>query len=362
MQQTSRRSFLVTGSAASVAALAGCLGNDERDENAPDSDELDWPDWDPANPEWPQPARDVMEAGFSQGDESDLEALETREEPAYGDPPQTPPEDESEFLDPDPIQVSIVPTIDGAAFPDTFEPIAENMEAETGRDVEYVVMNDSAALMEAMRAEQVHWALFDGGSTVQAVNVSGAVPAALGISDDGFGYRFYYIAQKDNTSIHTIDDMRGETVAHGGRTSNSSHLAPKAFMPDQGIVPGEDYEIENTGGHDNVVNGVGLGDYEVGVMASSVFDAMAGADQIDPDDFKIVYGSRLMVAGGGFSHRYNLDPELVADCKRAFTEYDYSGTTIEEEFRLSSFTEIDYATHMDTFIRVAEQNDIDLEL
>ena len=164
LKQVSRRNLLVGASSLGTLTLAGCTGSDDgndggegstgsSDGNNGDNDSSNengdegqqFPDWDPNNPEFPQPLRTLLletaemldrNWGFEQGSTKDLNSLPERNKPAHGDPPRKVPDDESELIVPDPLVMTVMPDIQGAAFPDTFTEVVENIEAETGLNVE----------------------------------------------------------------------------------------------------------------------------------------------------------------------------------------------------------------------------------
>jgi len=377
---------ITSGLAAGVAGCAG-EGNDSSGEEADSSGEnsdsstdgeemegtTEFPDWDPSNPEFPQPLEvlqvDTAEMldrnwGYGQGSTRELKNLPELKEPAYGDPPKSVPDSEGEIISPDTLLVSIMPTVDGAAYPDTFLPIAQNIESETDVTVEYQVLNSVAAMIEAMRSEQIHLGHFNGGAVPFAVNISSGRPLAMGLFGEGqgsvdpWGYRMYTVTQIDNEDINAVEDLEGKTVAHTDQNSNSGHLAPQVFIPEAGgIAPGEDYEIKFSGGHDNSLRAIPLGDYDAANIASPVVNRMVDAGEIEYSDYKVIYASKLMpTLGTPAVYRHNLDPDIVEGVKRAYLEYDYADTTIEEEMGINYFIEFpDYATVADVFLKIHKQ-------
>lgn len=356
-------------------ALAGCT--DESDGEAggeldgdggaqgsvdgSDVDDDQFEEFDPSNEDswYPQLTSTYVEHGFETGHIEELDTqFEERDEPHYGNAPLETPEDETEWVDPDVIDFAMTPTEDPAQYEDTMEPLIENMEEETGRDVEYVVLDSYAAVVEAMGAGQLEVAAFSTGPTPYAVNLAGAVPFAIQVGEDEFGYRLWVITQADNDEISSLDDLAGANVAHTEPSSNSGHLAPNAAFTEEGVTPGEDYEVEFSGGHDNSANAIYQGDFDAAPICSTCYTRAAEQSGIELDQIKSVWASAPFPTTS-FSHVYNLHPDLQEGVRNAFLEYDYQDTAIAEEFEgRGTWIEIDYATHFHDILVNHEVNGV----
>ncbi|TYL36151.1 phosphate/phosphite/phosphonate ABC transporter substrate-binding protein [Natronococcus pandeyae] len=359
-EDSSRRRFLVGAGVVGATALAGCTGDDESDGSS-DVSEDDFPDFDPTNPEYPQLGSTLIEHDFELGTTEFLEEMETQDEPRYGNAPPEPPEDESEWIDPDTLVFSYGAGETGQqAYEGTLDPIVENIEEETGKDVQFEILNSYAAQVEAMNAERLHIAAFFPGNTPHGVNLAEAIPLAMPVGEDGtFGYKLWVITQADNDEINSVEDLAGKDVAHTSETSGSGNQAPRAmFEQDFGVVPDEDYEVTYSGGHEQSILAVDNGDYEAGPVASTNFREVAEAGQIDAADIKVVWSSNPFPSGP-FSIRYNLAPDIREGIEAAFFDYDYTGTEMAEEIHGGTFTEVDYATHWDVILTSHEHLGID---
>ncbi len=366
-----RRQYLLGGGVAFTTALAGCLGDDESqpgdDGNGGDGgdggdgtsgdDDPSFPDWDPNDPQFPQLVSTLLADDFHIGTEELLGEMEPRDEPRYGNAPMEPPEDESEWLDPDTLDFSLVPTEDPDAYTDVLEPLIDNIEAETGRDVVVNPLDSYAAQVEAMNAERLHVAGFATGATAFAVNIAGAVPFGIQIADGQFGYRLWVITQADS-DVDSLDDMEGRSVTHVEESSNSGHQAPAALFTAAGVEPGEAYDVSFSGSHENSIRAIAAGDYDAAPIASTVLQRQVDAGHVDADEIKVVWASDPFPTTS-FCHHYKLTPELREGIVAAHLEYDYAGTALDEYFGRDRFAPIDYATHWDVILEIQEQNGVD---
>jgi phosphonate transport system substrate-binding protein len=358
-EKSSRRKFLLGTTATASAAIVGLSGSGAGQETTTTEEgETTGQEFD-----FPVTTDVLLEAGFETGNIKDLEQMEEREEPRYGNPVQETPSDESELIDPDTIAFAVVPTEDPTVYEDTMQPLMDNIAEETGKEVEFFPLNSYAAQVEAMRSERLHVSGFSTGTVPFAVNLAGAVPFSIQVSQEGdFGYRLWAITQGDNDEISSVEDFAGRTIAHTEPTSNSGNLAPRAIFEDQfGIVPGEDYEVEYSGGHQQSSLGVANGDYPAAPVCSTCFSRVADAGQLDPAQIKAVYASRPFPTTG-FSYRYNLTPEIQEGVQAAFLDYDYSDTAIAEEFEgRGTWVGIDYASVWDIILTIQEANNVEYE-
>ena len=402
MRELDRRKVLSGISAVTLASIAGCSGgggsgsgsgsgggsgesggggsgdsggsggggSGGSDDMPAHTDPSTYPEFDPAAPEFPQLLSTLLDAGFETGSLSDLERLQEspRDEPRYGQPVAENPDDESEWLDPDTLEFSLTPTEDPTVYEETLRPLLDNIAEETGKEVNYASLDSYAAQVEAMRSERLHLAGFSTGAVPYAVNIADAVPFSVQIDGSGengsFGYRLFLITQLDNPDIGSLEALAGdpmENVAHADPSSNSGNLAPRALFANEGVVPGEDYEVSYSGGHQQSSLGVANGDYEAAPVCSTCIARVARDDQLDPSQLKVVYASEPFPTTA-FSYVNTLHPDIQEGVRRAFLEYDYQGTSIAEEFEgRGTWVEIDYATVWDIILQIQESLEVEYE-
>ncbi len=370
LDNTNRRKFIKTSGMAVVGtAFAGCLGEDSGDDDvAADDDDTDgdyFDEFDPENPHGslPQTAQTLFDNGFNEGSEEVLQEFEERDEPVHGNAPLDVEETGEDYIDPDTIYYAYGQGEDAVdIYQDAFDPLIENIEEETGRDCEFLTLDDPTAVVEAMRAERLHVSSVGAGTTPYIVNIGGSVPFTMLVDEGTFGYRLWTTAAVDNDNFRSIDDLVGQEVAHTTETSMSGNLAPRGLLPDEeGITPDEDYEVVYSDGHEMSLRGIEAGDYEVGQVASSIFGNMYSAGEIDPEDFRVIWMSDPFPSLPT-GYRYNLEPEIVEGIQAAHFDYDYSGTSIEEELGEQTFIEFDYATHHHPILQVHAELGIEYEV
>jgi len=233
------------------------------------------------------------------------------------------PKDESKWRDPNTLVFTYTPVEDPAVYKDAFYEFQKHLGKVTGKKVIYYTVHSNAAEVEAIRSGRLHIAGFSTGPTGYAVNLGGYVPIAVKGTEKEFqGYNLLTITRKDS-SIKTMDDLKGKTVAHTSASSNSGNLAPRALFPSVGITPDKDYQVKYSGKHDQSIMGVLSGDYDAAPVASDVFQRMIASGRISADDFRILYVSpRFPTSAFGYAH--DLKPELAEKIKEAFSTFRFS--------------------------------------
>jgi phosphonate transport system substrate-binding protein len=135
-------------------------------------------------------------------------------------------------------------------------------------------------------------------------------------------------------------------------------MAPTALFPEHGVVPGEDYEVEFSGSHENSALGVVAGDYDAAPVASEVVDRMAERGLFDPEDVRIIFETDPFPTTS-YGHAHDLHPDLVAKIKEAFLSYDFNGTPLGDEFQVDGFIEINYKDQWAQIRKIQEHNGVE---
>ncbi|WP_019015262.1 phosphate/phosphite/phosphonate ABC transporter substrate-binding protein [Elioraea tepidiphila] len=233
-----------------------------------------------------------------------------------------PPKDPARFRDPSTLVFAYTPVEDPALYASQFRPFMEYLTRCTGKRTVYFPVTSNAAQVEAMRSGRLHIAGFSTGPTAFAVNLAGAVPFAVKGKEDGYeSYRVAVIVRADSP-FRQMSDLKGKRVAHTSATSNSGNLAPRAFFPELGLVPDQDYQVIYSGGHDRSVMGVNSGDYDAAPVASDVFHRMVARGQVRGETFRIIWQSAPFPTSS-FAHAHDLRPDLVEKIKQCFYDFRF---------------------------------------
>lgn len=251
------------------------------------------------------------------------------------------PADQDLWRDPPTLVWAYAPIEDPAVYAELFKPFTRHLATCLDRQIVYYPVESSSAEVKAMRSGRLHFAGFSTGSTVTAVNQAGAVPfAAKAIGEEMRSYRLVALVKADS-SFQSLADLAGKLVAHASPTSNSGNLAPRALFPDEGLVPGVDYDPVMTGGHDRSILGLLSGDYDMAAVASDVLERMQERGLVAPDEVRILYQSPPFPTSS-FVHAHDLDPQLAETLKACFFDFEFPPQLQAEFNGDTNFVPIDY--------------------
>ncbi|MCR9152104.1 MAG: phosphate/phosphite/phosphonate ABC transporter substrate-binding protein [Rhodobacteraceae bacterium] len=271
------------------------------------------------------------------------------------------PTDPAQLLDPDPLIFAYTPVEDPAVYKTAWAPFLDFLAERTGKEIIFFPVQNNAAQIEAMRSGRLHISGFNTGSNPLAVNCAGFRPFTIMASKDGhFGYEMEIITYP-GSGIETVEDIKGGQLAFSSPTSNSGFKAPSAILKgDYDMVAERDFEPVFSGKHDNTILGVANKDYMAGAVANSVMQRMIERDVIEPEQVVSIYKSQTFPTTG-FGVVYNLKPELQEQIRQAFFDFEWEGTTLQEEFSKSGeeqFIEMNYKDFWDVIRKIDAANGV----
>ena len=300
-------------------------------------------------------------AGSAEAQECERGDLDTRFCDTDGDLIADIPTDESQLQDPDTLIFAYTPVEDPAVYETAWADFLTHLEEETGKKVQFFPVQSNAAQIEAMRSGRLHIAGFNTGSNPLAVNCAGFRPFTIMAAPDGsFGYEMEIITYPDS-GIEKPEDLKGKQLAFTAPTSNSGFKAPSAILKaDYGLEPETDFEPVFSGKHDNSVLGVANKDYPAAAIANSVMTRMIERDVVSADQIVSIYKSETFPTTG-YGVVYNLTPELQENIRNAFFNFDWEGTSLQEEFEKNGegqFIEINYQEYWEVIRKIDEANGV----
>ena len=251
-----------------------------------------------------------------------------------GDLVADPPDDETEWLDPETLLFSYVASSDNEGEEERWAPFVEFLSEQTGKPVEYVRLGSIDEQLKALEERRLHVTGFNTGAVPLAVNAHGFVPVCTYGDDDGnFGYRMEIVVAADSP-IEQIEDLQGEEkeVAFTHMSSNSGFRAPMILLlNDYGLSPERDYTWAFSGSHNASIQGLANGRYEIAAVASDMLDRAEADGEVDSDKVRTIYRSeRFPPAALGYV--YELKPEIAEKVRAAFSDFSFSETPLAEEF------------------------------
>ncbi len=271
------------------------------------------------------------------------------------------PSDESQQIDPDTLIFAYTPVEDPAVYKEAWSDFLDFLSEKTGKEIVFFPVQSNAAQIEAMRSGRLHIAGFNTGSNPLAVNCAGFRPFTIMAGEDGsYGYEMEIITHPDS-GIEKVEDIKGGQLAFTSPTSNSGFKAPSAILKsDFNLEAERDFEPVYSGKHDNSILGVANKDYPAASIANSVKARMLARGVVSDDQLVTIYKSQTFpTTGYGVVH--NLKPELQQAIQDAFFEFEWEGTSLEEEFSKNGeaqFIPITYQKEWEVIRKIDAANDV----
>ncbi len=125
-------------------------------------------------------------------------------------------------------------------------------------------------------------------------------------------------------------------------------------------MPERNFEPVFSGKHDNSILGVANKDYMAASIANSVKFRMISRGVISEDQVKTIYTSQTFPTTG-YGTAHNLTPELQDKIRNAFFNFDWEGTSLEEEFSKSNegqFLEMTYQKFWEVIRKIDTANGV----
>lgn len=265
------------------------------------------------------------------------------------------PADPKDWKDPSALVWAYTPVEDPAVYANIFKPLTEHLTSCVGKRIVYYPVQSNSAEIEAMRSGRLHFAGFSTGPTGFAVNLAGAVPfAAKGVGDQVRGYNLVAVV-KASSSYQKLSDLKDKKVAHTSPSSNSGNLAPRVLFPEQGLTADTDYKPLMSGGHDKSLLGVVSGDYDMGAIASDVFERMITRGTVKKEDVRVIYRSPVFPTSS-FAHAHDLKPELAKKLTDCFFSFRFTPEMTKEFNGDDRFLPISYQKDWAVVRDVAEKS------
>jgi phosphonate transport system substrate-binding protein len=259
---------------------------------------------------------------------------------ADGDLVADAPTDPAKQIDPPKLLFSYVPAEDTteSEYKAAFADLMAHVSKATGKPVEYFDAASTDEQLRALRDGKLQITSLNTGNVPVGVCEAGFVPVAgLGDANGSSKYQMEIVVAA-SSSIKTVDDLRGHELTLTVPGSNSGYKAPLVLLKsDFGLLPGRDFGIRYSGGHEQSVRGLADGMYEVIAGPNDVLQREVANGTIKPGQFRSIYKSEDFPTAA-IGYVYNLKPALAAEIRGAILDFDWKGTSMEKEFAKSNQT------------------------
>ena len=220
-----------------------------------------------------------------------------------------------------------------------FKEFSHYLQEKVGKPVDFVPFKNPDAELKAFCDGKLQIAGINTGNIPTAVDQCGFVPFCSLASDKEVAkYQMLIIVPADSP-MQTMEDLRGHELTLTEPGSNSGFKAPLVLLHDENLMPGQDFTIRYSGGHEESIQGIANKTYQAAAVASDVLQRAMAEDPplIKKDQYRVIFKSNDFPTAG-FGYVWNLKPELAAKIKDAFFSFQWKGTGVEREFAASNQT------------------------
>ena len=170
-----------------------------------------------------------------------------------------------------------------------FTPLASYLEKQLGMKVVFTPVTDYPAAVESMVNKKVDLVWFGGFTYVQAKLRSGDKVVPLAQREEDTKFQSVFIAKTDS-SIKTLNDMKGKQVSFGSASSTSGHAMPRGVLVQAGINPEKDFKrIAYSGAHDATIASVVSGKVDAAALDITVWKKFVTENKVDTKDVNVFF-------------------------------------------------------------------------
>lgn len=218
------------------------------------------------------------------------------------------------------IGFGLIPSEEAHKLLSDSKPFIDVFERKIGIPVKPFVAMDYAAVVEALRTNQLEVAFLGPASYVLAKDkvkcpieaVARGVMEVTGKSS----YRSFIITQQDS-SIRSFEDLKGKSFAFVDPASTSGNFVPRSVFEENGIDPERDFAtVYFTGTHQASLIAVKEKKVAAAAVAEEVYTLAIEKGYMKQSDFRVIFKSDP-IPGSPFVIRTNLPTELQIKLRSA---------------------------------------------
>ncbi len=176
------------------------------------------------------------------------------------------------------VRFGLVPTSADARSRSMIDSLAALLSSETRLDIEPMIASSPEELATALASGHVHFAWTSPTLLLLSTELSSVVPLLSSVRQSVAFFHAILFVREDST-ITTVEDLRGKHVAWVAKTSAAGYIAPRISLMRQGLDPTKLFGKESLlQAHHAVANAVLEGRVDVG----ATFAVFEGGDPARP--------------------------------------------------------------------------------
>jgi phosphonate transport system substrate-binding protein len=176
--------------------------------------------------------------------------------------------------------IGIVPEHNIFRQKERYEPLASYLSQKMGMRVELRIMAGYENALASITTGELDAAFLGSFTAAAAIRRAGAQPLARPQYPDGTSTYHGLLFTRKDSSIRSVQDMRGRTFAFVDRATTAGWLLPLHYFKEHGIDDSEAWlgEVYYTGTHEDAILDVLNGKADIGAAKNTVFGGLAESE------------------------------------------------------------------------------------
>jgi phosphonate transport system substrate-binding protein len=253
----------------------------------------------------------------------------------------------------DTLVIGLIPEMNVFKQKQRFQPLADYLSQKLGLKVELRMLSRYGNIIHRLRDAKVDAAFLGSFTGALSISQLGVEPLARPVNLDGTStYHGHIFVRKDST-IRTVADMKGRTMAFVERATTAGYIFPLAYFKRNGVKDHTRYfkEFFFSGSHDAAVDAVFKGEADIGAAKNTIFDFYMETNPQAKDEI-VILESSPKVPSNGLCVIPTMDSSLKKKLKNTLLYLDKypDGRPVLKKLRAIRFVETrkeDYQPVMD---------------
>ena len=174
-----------------------------------------------------------------------------------------------------------------------FEPLAAYLGKHMGIPVRLTMLSLYGNIIERIEKEEIDAAFLGSFTGALAISQLNVVPLARPINTDGTSTYYGLIFVRKDSSIQSISDMKGKSLALVEKATTAGYIFPLAWLKPQGVDNIDTYFSHHffTGSHDAAVDAVLNGKADIGAAKNTVYEHMQQSNPLIAEELVVLANS-----------------------------------------------------------------------
>lgn len=168
------------------------------------------------------------------------------------------------------VHFGVIPRYNPMVMYRSYQPLMDYLTAATNYRFELRLSRDYVEAVDMLRDGRVQVASLGDVTFAEACEAFGAVPILKPLNSQGDPFYRSAIVVNHNSSIQTVNDLRGKTFVFGDPHSTSGNLIPRDYLFRDGITLFDLASYSNLESHDAVAKAVLKGRADAGAVKDVV--------------------------------------------------------------------------------------------